>query len=154
MSLISDRVTRIDVRMLSSMTSLRSQVKTLSELWDRRINELKWFTGYRQRLSSYIVWDIQGFATSTMIKRGKSFYRCWTLEKVMYFASRHQGESVLPCMETSSDTDVLQIFIIIEDNRIHWSYRDLWSLFLMILWESVAYYRSSTLESSFDFSVV
>ena len=58
---------------ISSMTSLRSQVVTLSELRDRKINELKWSTGYRERLSSYIVWDIQAFATSTMIKRGKSF---------------------------------------------------------------------------------
>ena len=62
----------------------------------------------------------------------------------MYFASRHQGESVLPCMETSSDTDLLEMLLLMKIIK----YTDLIMisvlLFLMILFESVSFVRSSS----------
>ena len=139
---------------ISSVSSLRIQVVTSSELWDRRIHEIKWSTGCWERLSSFIVWGIQAFATSTMVKSGQSFDQWWTLEQDMYYGSRYQGESVLPCMETSSDTDLRHILLLM--NIIE--YTDLIKfyvlLFLVILFESVPCVRFSTLGSSSDFSVV
>ena len=65
---------------ISSVSLLRIQVVTSSELWDWRLHEIKWSTGCRQRLSSFIVGGVQALATSTMIKRGQSFDQWWTLE--------------------------------------------------------------------------
>ena len=134
---------------ISSVSSLRIQVVTSSELWDRRIHEIKWSTGCWERLSSFIVWGIQAFATSTMVKSGQSFDQWWTLEQDMYYGSRYQGESVLPCMETSSDTDLRHILLLMNIIE-YWSYHDLcpfisdvsiwiwsmWSFFLywIIIW--------------------
>ena len=105
---------------ISSVSSLRIQVETSSELWDRRIHEIKWSTGCWKRLSSFIVWGIQAFATSTMVKRGQSFDQWWTLEQDWYYGSRYQEESV-----SSVYGNVIRYWfatdnIIVEDNRIHW----------------------------------
>ena len=72
----------------------------------------------------------------------------------MYYGSRSQGESVLPCMETSSDTDSQQIILLMKIIE----YTDLIMIavlfFLMILFASDLSVLFSTLGSSFDFSVV
>ena len=94
---------------ISSMSSLRIQVVTSSELLDRRIHKIKWSTGCRNRLSSFIVWDIQAFATSTMNKRGQSFVSGRECSSVFGNVIRYWFT-----------TDV----VIDEDNWIHWSYHD------------------------------